>query len=230
MSTVNRGAITNGLVLCLDAANPKSFVSGSTVWRDLTSNSNNGTLTNGPVFNSANGGSILLDAVDDVINIDPIPLSAQFFNKMTASIFFKPYDLTNTYNMIRIYTNNATFRLYRNAPGTNAGTLTWLLYYYNTSNVLTSMINYINFNIDEWASTSITVYDDGRVRFFKNGQLVIEKVAINFSFWDITPKTTPTLGFAIRQTNIASLQLYNQPLTDQEVLQNYNVTKTRFGL
>ena len=49
--------VTNGLVLCLDAANPKSYVSGSTKWNDLSKNYLNGTLTNGPTFNSANGGS-----------------------------------------------------------------------------------------------------------------------------------------------------------------------------
>ena len=57
--------ITNGLVLALDAANTKSYVSGSTVWRDLSGNNNSGSLTNGPTFNSANGGSIVFDGVDD---------------------------------------------------------------------------------------------------------------------------------------------------------------------
>jgi len=57
--------VTNGLVLALDAADRNSYISGSTTWRDLTSNSFNGTLTNGPTFNSANGGSIVFDGVDD---------------------------------------------------------------------------------------------------------------------------------------------------------------------
>ena len=45
--------VTDGLVLYLDAANPKSYVSGSTLWNDLTINSNNGVLTNGPTFSSS---------------------------------------------------------------------------------------------------------------------------------------------------------------------------------
>ena len=60
--------VTNGLVLALDAANTKSYVSGSTTWNDLSGNNNSGSLVNGPTFNSANLGSIVFDGVDDYIN------------------------------------------------------------------------------------------------------------------------------------------------------------------
>ena len=60
--------VTNGLVLCLDAGNVKSYVSGSTTWTDLSPTQKNGILTNGPTFNSSNGGSIVFDGVDDYIN------------------------------------------------------------------------------------------------------------------------------------------------------------------
>ena len=43
--------VTDGLVLYLDAADRTSYVSGSTVWRDLSAG-NNGTLTNGPTFDT----------------------------------------------------------------------------------------------------------------------------------------------------------------------------------
>ena len=57
--------ITNGLVLALDAADRNSYVSGSTTWTDLSGNGRNATLTNGPTFNSENGGCIVFDGVDD---------------------------------------------------------------------------------------------------------------------------------------------------------------------
>ncbi len=57
--------VTDGLVLALDAGNTKSYTSGSTTWFDKSGNANNGTLTNGPTFSSANGGSIVFDGVDD---------------------------------------------------------------------------------------------------------------------------------------------------------------------
>ena len=61
--------VTNGLVLCVDAANPRSYPGAGTAWTDLSKQGNNGTLTNGPTFDSANGGSILLDGSDDYVEV-----------------------------------------------------------------------------------------------------------------------------------------------------------------
>ena len=69
MSTAEGGGniVTDGLVLLLDAANTKSYVSGSTIWNDLSRSGNTGTLTNGPTYNSSNGGSIVFDGSNDFI-------------------------------------------------------------------------------------------------------------------------------------------------------------------
>ena len=55
--------ITDGLVLCLDAGNTKSYPGSGTTWTDLSGNGNNGTLTNmdGANLDSANGGSFTFD-------------------------------------------------------------------------------------------------------------------------------------------------------------------------
>jgi len=66
--------VTNGLVLCLDAADKKSYPGTGTVWTDRSENGNHGTLTNGPTFNGANGGSIVFDGPSDGVllpNISP---------------------------------------------------------------------------------------------------------------------------------------------------------------
>jgi hypothetical protein len=61
--------VTDGLVLSLDAGNTKSYQSGSTTWFDKSGRGNNGTLTNGPTFSSANGGSIVFDGSNDFVVI-----------------------------------------------------------------------------------------------------------------------------------------------------------------
>ena len=61
--------VQNGLVLALDASDRNSYPGSGTTWRDMSGNSNNGTLTNGPTFNSANGGSIVFDGSDDYAQI-----------------------------------------------------------------------------------------------------------------------------------------------------------------
>ena len=63
---------TNGLVLYLDAANTKSYVSESLMWNDISRGGNNGTLTNDPTFDSNNGGSIVFDGIDDYIETNYI--------------------------------------------------------------------------------------------------------------------------------------------------------------
>ena len=57
--------VTNGLVLYLDAANDKSYPGSGTGWGDITSNSNNVTLVNGPTFDTSNAGSLVFDGVND---------------------------------------------------------------------------------------------------------------------------------------------------------------------
>jgi hypothetical protein len=60
--------ITQNLVLCLDAANPKSYPGSGTTWTDLSGNGNTGTLVNGVGYNSGNLGSLSFDGVNDYVN------------------------------------------------------------------------------------------------------------------------------------------------------------------
>jgi hypothetical protein len=72
--------VTDGLVLYLDAANTRSYPGTGTTWSDLSRGGNNGSLINGPTFNSANGGSIVFDGSNDYVdcgNIDDIKNASQ---------------------------------------------------------------------------------------------------------------------------------------------------------
>jgi hypothetical protein len=55
-------------VLCLDAANPKSYSGSGTTWTDLSGNGNNGTLINGVAYTDTNKGIMTFDGVDDYID------------------------------------------------------------------------------------------------------------------------------------------------------------------
>jgi hypothetical protein len=59
--------ITQNLVLCLDAGNPKSYPGSGTAWTDLSGNGNTGTLVNGVGYNSGNLGSLVFDGSNDHI-------------------------------------------------------------------------------------------------------------------------------------------------------------------
>jgi hypothetical protein len=60
-----KGIVQSGLVLNLDAGVSSSYPTTGTTWTDLSGSGNNGTLTNGPTYSSANGGSIVFDGSND---------------------------------------------------------------------------------------------------------------------------------------------------------------------
>ena len=57
----NPSIVSDGLVLCLDAANTKSYTGSGTTWTDISGEGYDATLTNGPTFNSDYGGNIVFD-------------------------------------------------------------------------------------------------------------------------------------------------------------------------
>jgi hypothetical protein len=91
----NPSIVTSGLVLYLDAANRKSYVSGSGVWRDLSGNNRTGTLTNSPGFSYANGGFIVFDGTNDYVSINQT-LSTPF----TITSFVRYNDQSKSLNTL----------------------------------------------------------------------------------------------------------------------------------
>ena len=84
--------VTDGLVLALDAANPRSYPGSGTSWRDLTANNYIGSLINGPTFSSANGGALVFDGVDDYYQTT-IPA----YSIITVNIWFYPISGTGLF-------------------------------------------------------------------------------------------------------------------------------------
>jgi len=88
--------VTSGLVLALDAADRNSYPRTGTTWRDLSGNSNTGTLTNGPVFSNTNGGSITTDGIDDYINLGNASSIRMGTSNFTISTWVKILTQTGT--------------------------------------------------------------------------------------------------------------------------------------
>lgn len=80
--------ITDGLALYLDAANSRSYPSGSvSTWYDLTPNIKNATLTNAPTYTSSyNGGLVFSTASLQYFTIEPIVVTTESF---AIDIWFK---------------------------------------------------------------------------------------------------------------------------------------------
>ena len=209
--------VTNGLVLSLDAANTKSYPKSGTTWTDLSGNSNTGTLTNGPTFSGANGGSIVYDGTNDYTstNFKPSGERSYFiwvkFSSLTHS---SGYQLTGTQE-----SNAFTYIGIENGGG---------IYYYAGASTGGSIGNPVTVNT--WVNIGFALFPDGSRRVYKNG------IEIHYNTGGLGG--TATLEFSVgcvNQThfitgNISQVSIYNRAITSTEVLQNYNATKSRFGL
>jgi hypothetical protein len=223
-SSASPDIVTNGLVLCLDAADRKSYPGSGATWFDRSGNGNNGTLTNGPTFNGGNGGSIVFDGNDDNITLgSPSKLTALFgTNEVSVDIW-----LTRTSNItsqkilfdsgngeriqIDCISNQLAFSIatsssIRSLRSSFLDLNVWYNYVgtYNGSNITT----YLN------SIQSSQVAQTGNIATDSGGFFIASYTSAGFNF----------------PGRIASAKLYNRALSPKEIKQNFNATKSRFGL
>lgn len=217
--------ITNGLVLALDAADKNSYKGSGTTWKDLTSNANNGTLTNGPTFNARNGGNIVFDGVDDYVSI---PSNSNFNNgnNITVEAWVLCTNWSSyTHPMIVAKGINVEWILWKSNDVGYIGKLGWRAagQAYST----TSLPNNV------WCQCVGSVGSAG-TKVYLNG--VLESTSVTTTFTTGNVNVTIAAGLVtgspanLLGANVAITKIYNRQLTDAEVLQNYNAVKPRFGL
>jgi len=233
--------ITNGLVLNLDAANMKSYPKSGTTWRDLSGFNNSGSLVNGPTFNSANGGSIVFDGVDDYCQFtNPSNLQVQ---NLTISLWVNPASATNVITSLVDYdhatlpvqgwvvqsedaTTNRYYYFgyydgtkYEPATGIGAGkgvqlaNSTWQNLTFTKSG--TSVIGYLN-----GTQTFTSIAGNATISYLSSRNLRIANVI----------STGPGIGNRSYNGRVSTTQIYNRVLSQSEIQQNYNALKSRFNL
>lgn len=231
MSTLNGGPnliVKEGLTLYLDAGNRASYPGSGTTWRDLMEYKNNGTLINGPGFDSANGGSITYDGTDDNVfipNSDSVGLAGDMtvlawvnvtdFNwlpsivaKTIANSFPAPYDY--------YLENNTGLPNFLRGNGTSIGGFT------GTTGVSAGIWQYIGVTM---IGTTCTHYLNGAT----NGSGTISAATANNPNFSMYVGNRVD-GYTRMKGKYAILKLYNRGLSTTEILQNYNAQKSRFGL
>jgi len=228
--------VTDELVLALDAASPRSYPGSGTVWNDLVG-SNNGTLTNNPTFDSGNGGSIVFDGTDDYVNG---PATNSVIGNNRANITLSAW--------VKITGTSAAY-LFNCKRSTGFSTLVGLTANYNTSGanqagVLGALVRRVDDSTHAWyaydgdydndgiwhnvvftaTETTNTLYIDGILRDTDN-------LGIQLASGNTGPITVGSFGTSSwTNGNIACVKLYTRDLSADEVLQNYNALKSRFGL
>lgn len=210
--------VTDGLVFYLDAANDKSYISGSTTWTDISGFQNNGTLTNGPSFNTASGGSIIFDGVDDYVSFSTITNTIY-----TIEFWYKMFGNDGTYGYFASSGNNG-LAIGEGGAGVGFGQF----YYWNgTASVLLGTIPSVtNFNhICALINTTTN-----NIQIFGNGNQLSTSTQTSMSTSILNIGRFIFANSNFLRGNLAIYRIYNRALTTTEITQNYNATKGRYGL
>jgi hypothetical protein len=237
MSTQSGGPniITNSLVLNLDAANTKSYPGTGATWIDLSKTINNATLINSPTFNTSNGGSIVFNGSSNFANVPNISSYApgtgdfaiEWWQYGGISASFPRIFSIGTYssgNTLALSQEGGTLYFWINSSANGGGTSLGSL------GTLTSL----------WSHFIVTRVS-GAVRAYKNS-IYLGTSAANtnnatfnntkyFSIGSETTNGTSGTSGTFLGGRIASFRLYvGKGFTQDNVIQNFNATKTRFGL
>jgi hypothetical protein len=215
--------VTAGLVLNLDAGNAASYPGSGTAWTDLSGNGRNGTLTGGPTYSSADGGSIVFDGTNDFVQCSgSLTVTAATFviwmrrngpqDDFDGIIYSRSANATGlsffgTTNKISYTWNNAV-NTYTWDSGLTIPDLTWCM-------VAVSV-----------TSTSATAYlcQSGGITSATN------TVSHTSTVLDDVKLAQDDLGGRFFNGRISVAMIYDRALSADEISQNFNALRGRYGL
>jgi len=237
--------VENGLVLLLDAADKNSYKGTGTNWKDLSGNGNNATIYNSPTWNPA--GYFVLNGTSQYVRTTNT-LNLSSLNKVTVVVVFKPLTYPVFGQTKAICELTADFNSFT----------TGFVYTYNDISlsqnyeIFTSIKGDVGYNVGVWNKSNFTNLT------WKNTTAIFDKsqssaeTSLYVQGNTATVIANPAVGHSSNNTNnfandyfyigcrggvslfsdmnLSSVLIYNRVLSVSEILQNYNATKTRFGL
>ena len=215
--------VTNGLVLYLDASNPRSYPGAGTTWFDVSGNGNNGTLTNMSVpacyVRTYGGRALDFDGVNDQVNLgssvvlDTRSFTISFWAAQTggasATMPIGNRNTTNSY----VWFRSANYLRMAFPVGvvefTSVTSFVGWSHYVLTGKTSSSGLSSIGLSVNSIPQSPINVLDS---------TFTVNTLGAGYSgaFW--------FLG------QIDDAQIYNRALSPSEIAQNYNATRGRFGI
>ena len=213
--------VLDGLVFHLDAGNSRCY-SGTGLTAFGFAGGIDGTLVNGVGFSSANAGSFFFDGTNDYINI---PRNNLVYGTGPSTL--------TSWAKLNVNTNDVQIIVSYGGPSVANILLLFV-------NVLTTAIGgggaqniqAGTVSVNSWFNLC-SVYDGTTAYLYLNGSLISSAARS----WNITnvgydcsigKQMNPNQAYF--NGNISDVRLYNRALTQQEILQNYNATKGRYGL
>lgn len=238
----NQKIVSSGLVLSLDAAQLRSYPTTGTSWVDLSGNGYNNTLTNGPIFNSANGGNITFDGSNDYA-LGNNSLASKITTAITIIVFAK---VPNMNNRVPLFTKYQTTLPggYLLEVGTTGTLWTRTMRFYAQGNNNASYSSDYRGNVQ---LSSNTVYmftaqysptQSIMKMYYNTTEMTANQANANWTNvinWGAGTNPyyigaySPSVG-VYGNSNIYNTLIYDRILSITEITQNYNALKSRFGL
>lgn len=227
--------VTDGMVLYLDAANYRSYPGTGITWNDLSGNNNNGTLTNGPTFSNTNGGSIVFDGTNDYVNFSLV----NFGNELTVMCFVNPQSsarINTIFGNSAGGSNTNGVRLYFNTFNTNDRLIVAEVGNGSSGYAITTAGNSTRMVYGSWQHiTYVLNKTTSKIKIYYNGSLTIDVTPTVNNYntnavFRLGTLVDALVGNYALQGNVANYSIYSRELSSQEVLQNFNVTRSRFGV
>jgi len=225
-----------GLVLCLDAANPRSYGGSGATWSDLTNNKKDLILVNSPSFSSNNSGILTFDGIDDYGYTNATNISSD--TGLTISIWLYG---------IKWHLENCP------CPNT-AGILDWSTGFWNMASIVSNLVTGPYFSLyadstlpnrknisfgatsqlNQWLNLVATYDDTNReIKTYNNTNLIANSsIQINFSISARVHLARYVRHCGNCPSNIImpQIKIYNRALSQEEITQNFQATRARYGL
>jgi len=214
--------VQSGLVLNLDAGNLVSYPRSGTTWTDLSGNSNNGTLINGPTFSSANGGSIVFDGTNDYVQVT----GSITVTSATFITWIKRDGSQTSWSGLIHSRNGNVIGLHFNQGGTKVA-YTWN----GASNTYQWDSNLLIPN-DQWCMVALSVNPTSATAYLCQSSGITSNTNTvshpSQTLSDILVGKDDYNNNREYDGNMAVAQIYNKALTQSEVTQNYNALRGRY--
>ena len=235
--------VRDGLVLYLDAKYSYPGATGTNpdvyTWYDMSGNENHGELKNGVGYSASNGGSLSFDGTDDFVsfNTSSFPSGATSFSvncfikwsgngTFTNDIIFS-YGRDGSNNDVTVWVNNSGFAELQFGSDTGKVSSTTLIStgtWYNICATYdkTQTKIYLNSVLE-----GTTNYSSGNIILDNNVNGNTGAIGAKISGYGnvASPQRYGTFN-----GNIPLVQLYNRALSAAEISQNFNETRSRYGI
>jgi hypothetical protein len=217
--------VTSGLTFAIDAGNLVSYGGTGTTVYDLTTTGVTGTLTNGPTWTYLSGGTFSFDGTDDNLNFSSYP---NLTNNFTLSFWFRTTVTPLNYKgIVTTWTASQPSQSSYGVQFKSDGTLEPVRPVGSNWNIITSSTNVANGN---WYHCTV-VYNTSGTFLYLNSVLNASN--------SVTDNVNTPLGFRIGSDisgtnnwngNVSNVQIYNRALSGNEIKQNFEAYRGRFGV